>query len=99
MYTTRITLLIFLWVFGSSCNFYTPYYLEKQHKRLAILEAEYAEKKAYADSLAKGTREDGSLQKKRKADAAVMGLAIRISWLKERMANPDKRFEDEEERN
>ena len=96
---TRYLLIVIVLMVGSGCNFYTPYYLEKQHKRLAILEAQYAEKKAYADSLPKGTREDGSMQKKRKADAEVEGLAIRISWLKQKIANPDKRFEDGEGNN
>ena len=90
---TRYILMIIVLMFGSGCNFYTPYYLEKQHERLAILEAQYAEKKAYADSLPKGTRADGSMQKKRKADAEVTGLSIRISWLKQRIENPDQRFE------
>ena len=92
----RYTLMILVLMFGSSCNFYTPYYLEQQHKRLTILEAQYAEKKAYADSLPKGTRTDGSMQKKRKADAEVTGLAIRISWLKQKIANPDEHFENDE---
>ena len=94
---TRYILMIIVLMFVSGCNFYTPYYLEAQHKRLAILEAQYEEKKAYADSLPKGTRADASLQKKRKADAEVMGLSIRISWLKQRIANPDKRFENDDE--
>ena len=95
---TRYCLMILVLMFGSGCNLYTPYYLEAQHKRLAILEAQYEEKKAYADSLPKGTRTDGSMQIKRKADAEVTGLAIRISWLKQNIANPDERFENDEER-